>query len=245
MIPEKAAGSRRAVASITRRLVAVIAVSAVLATTTGARAQETPEPQSPQEAEKARERANCLEELQPLEKAIESDGKYAVGWRDAWLVTGTGLVTLNLTGAFVNHGYRRTEAIVGAVQSLLLMIQKPVAVTNERALDGLRGAESLDPCLAVINARNILDAAEDDHKEHTNLPAQILAIAIPVVMGAILAGTTGHWDFIGNGNEGLNTVVGVALGEIALWTWPRPSMHTSWGPSPSVKMGASSLMVTF
>jgi hypothetical protein len=238
MLPEKAAPRRLAGARL-RVFVAVIVACAMLATTTGARAQDAP---SPQDDEKMRERADCTERLKPLEKAIESDWKYAISWRDAWLVTGASLVTLNLTAAFVYHGYRRTEPLISAVQSLLLMIQKPVAVTNERALEGIRGAESLDPCLALVDARNVLAAGEDDWQEHPGKFYQhIIAITIPIVIGAIVAGATGHWDFVGNGNEGLNMLVGAAIGETQLLTWPRPSVRSI----SAVQVGASSLTVRF
>jgi hypothetical protein len=237
MVPQKASPGR--VAAARGLLVAVIVAVAMLTTTTGARAQEAP---SPQDVEKARERADCTERLKPLEKAIESDGKYASGWRDAWLVTGASFVTLSLAGAYVNHGYRRTEGLVSAVQSLLLMIQKPTAVTNARALDGIRGAESLDPCLALVDARDILSTNEDDYQEHPGKFYQhIIAIALPIAISAIVAGATGHWDFIGNGNEGLSAVVGAAFGEAQLLTWPRPSVKSI----QSVQVGASSLTVKF
>jgi hypothetical protein len=244
MLPEEAAPARRAAASM-RRFIAVIMALAVLGATTGARAQDAPDGQSAQDIQKTRERASCLARLRPLENTIESDGKYAVGWRDAWLLTGATLITLNVTAAFnVSERYRRTEGIVLAVSSALLMIQKPVAVTNERALAGIRGAEGLDPCLALLDARNILWANEDDWKEHTNAPAHIIAIALPILTSAIVAAGTGHWDFAGHGNEGVNALIGIALGEFQLLTWPRPSVKFG-DPSPSVKVGGTSLTVTF
>src|ERR1700730_15145627 len=132
----------------------------------GARGQDVQE--DAQQAQKERDMAHCAAELPPLEKAIEHDGNYANGWRDAWLLLGATFVTLNLTNAFQNYGYRRNESIVLAIQSTLLMIQKPDATNNHRALAGLRAAESTDPCLAVANARQILDAAADDYMEHTH-----------------------------------------------------------------------------
>jgi uncharacterized membrane protein YgaE (UPF0421/DUF939 family) len=65
--------------------------------------------------------------------------------------------------------------------------------------------------------------------------AHVIAIAIPIISSAILAGATGHWDFATNGNEGLTALVGIGLGELQVLTYPRPS----------VKMSGTSLSVTF
>src|ERR1700730_13707620 len=151
---------------------------ALFATTTAAGA---PDAHTAQDAQRTRDRATCAERLRPLATAIEADGKYARGWRDAWLVTGSALIALNLAGAFTVSGYRRTEGIVIAVQSSLLMIQLPVAVSTTK---GLGGAESDDPCLALLEARNILQANADDAKEHTNVVAHVIAIAIPIITSA-------------------------------------------------------------
>jgi hypothetical protein len=238
MLPEEAAPGRAGAAGM-RLLFAFIVASAVLVTTTGARAQEA---QSPQDAEKIREQTDCTERLKPLEKAIEKDGHYASAWRDVWLVTGAGGALLSLSGAFAITGYRRAEGLVGAVQSLLLMIQKPDAVANARTLEGIRGVETLDPCLALLDARNVLAANEADWQEHPGKVYQhIIAISVPIVIGALVAGATGHWDFVGNGNEGLQTLIGVAISETQLLTWPRPSIKTIG----SVQVGATSLTVRF
>jgi hypothetical protein len=220
---------RRDGVATVRRFIAVLLAVVVFATAAGARAQDA---QAGQDAQKMHDRAGCAERLRPLEAAIESDGKYARGWRDAWLVTGTGLIALNLAGAFTVSGYRRTEGIVIAVQSALLMIQLPVAVSTTK---GLRGAASDDPCLALLDARDILVANAADAVDHTNVMAHVIAIAIPIITSAILAGATGHWDFATNGNEGLTTLVGIAVGELQVLTYPRPS----------VKMAGTSLSVSF
>jgi hypothetical protein len=218
----------RGVATV-RRFIALLLSVTLFATATGALAQDA---QSAQDAQKMRDKASCADRLRPLETAIESDGKYARAWRDAWLVTGTGLIALNLAGAFTVSGYRRTEGIVIAVQSALLMIQLPVAVSTTQ---GLRGAASDDPCLALLDARDILVANAADATDHTNVMAHVIAIAIPIITSAILAGATGHWDFATNGNEGLTTLVGIGVGELQVLTYPRPS----------VKMAGTSLSVTF
>jgi hypothetical protein len=225
----------RVTATTMRRLIAVILTVVVLVTTTRARAQDAQAAQegtqSARDAQRSRDRTSCDERLQPLEKAVESDWRYANSWRDAWLLTGTALIVLNLTGAFTVSGYRRAEGIVTAAQSSLLMIQLPVALASK----GVRDVESVDPCLALVDARNILVANADDAREHTNTFAHVVAISIPILTTAIVAAATGHFDFVGNGNEGVTTLVGVALGELQVLTYPRPS----------VKMSGTSLTVTF
>lgn len=210
-----------------RPCVVLFLAGAVLVTTGSASAQD------PAAAERLRgdEEARCAERLRPLERAIESDWRYATSWRDAWIVTGAALIALNLAGAFSVSGYRRTEGIVTAAQSSLLMIQQPAAAETR----SLHGAGAIDPCLALLDARDVLEANADDASLHTSAIAHVLAIAVPVLTGAILAGATGHFDFVGNGNEGVTTLVGVALGELQVLTYPRPS----------VKMSGTSLTVSF
>lgn len=218
----------------------------VMATTTGAWADDETPTQSPQEVEKARERAECTEQLKPLDKTVESDSRYAQGWRDAWLTVGAASISLALTAAFQNYGYRRAEGIVGAIQSSLLMIQKPDAVTSERALKGIRTAEDDDPCLAVANLRQILRANEDDWVQHTHWWNHVLAIGIPILVGAIVGVATNHFDYATNGNEGAIMTVGVVLGELQVLTFPRPSVRVD-GPTTHapVQMGVNSLTLHF
>lgn len=217
----------------------------VMTATTGARADDETPTLSPQEAQKAHDRADCTEELKPLEKAVESDSKYAQGWRDAWLTIGAASFALGLTAAFQNYGYRRYEGIVGAAQSTLLMIQKPDAVTSERALKGIRTAEDSDPCLALANVKMILRANEDDHWQHTHWWNHLLAVGIPIVIGAIVGVATNHFDYATNGNEGAIMTVGVVLGELQVLTFPRPSVRFDETPHAPVQMGVNSLTVHF
>jgi hypothetical protein len=219
----------------------------VMTSSTGAWADEAQpeEGQSPQQAQKARDQAACKEQLKPLEKAVESDGKYAAGWRDAWLVVGASSIALALTAAFQNYGYRRAEGIVGAIQSSLLMIQKPDAVTAQRALAGIRTAEDSDPCLALANVRQMVRAYEDDHWQHTHWWNHVLAIGIPIVLGAIVGVATNHFDYASNGNEGAIMTVGVVLGELQVLTFPRPSVQVDGTSHAPVQMGATGLTVKF
>ena len=217
----------------------------VMTATTSARADDETPTQSPQEAQKARDRADCTEELKPLEKAVESDSRYAQGWRDAWLTVGAASMSLAITAAFQNYGYRRAEGIVGAIQSSLLMIQKPDAVQAERALKGIRTAEDDDPCLALANVKQIIRADEDDHWQHNHWWQHVLAMGIPILIGAIVGVATNHFDYATNGNEGAIMTVGVVLGELQVLTFPRPSVHLDSAPHPPVQMGVNSLTVHF
>jgi hypothetical protein len=220
----------------------------VMTTTNGAWADDAAETEglSPQLAQRARDRANCTEQLKPLDAAVESGGKYANGWRDAWLLVGAASMSLALTAAFQNYGYRRAEGIVGAIQSSLLMIQKPDAVTAPRALAGIRTAEVEDPCLAVANLRQLLRDHEDDWQQHTKWWQHLLAMGIPVLLGAIVGVATNHFDYATNGNEGAIMTVGVVLGELQVLTFPRPSIRID-GPvtHPPVQVGATSLTLNF
>jgi hypothetical protein len=220
----------------------------VMTTSTGAWADDAAETEglSPQMAQRARDREACIEQLKPLDAAVESDGKYANGWRDAWLLIGAASISLSLTGAFQNYGYRRAEGIVGAIQSSLLMIQKPDAVTAPRALAGVRTAEVEDPCLALANVKQMLRAYEDDWQQHTKWWQHLLAMGIPIVLGAIVGVATGHFDYATNGNEGAIMTVGVVLGELQVLTFPRPSVRVDGTPKYNpVQVGANSLTLTF
>jgi hypothetical protein len=222
------------------RVAGVGVLAVVLFTADAARGQDVQ--QDPQEVQRERDRATCEQQLPPIEKAIEHDVSYAIGWRDAWLLLGATFVTLNLTSAFQNYGYRRNEGIILAVQSTLLMIQKPDATNYGRALAGLRTAESTDPCLALANARQILDAEADDFMEHNHIYQHVLAMAIPAIMTGIVAGASGHFDWASAGNEGVNMLIGMFAGELQVLTYPRPSMQ---GHHPPIKVGAASLSVSF
>jgi hypothetical protein len=219
----------------------------VMTATTGAWADEAQpeEGLSPQQAQKARDEAACTEQLKPLEKAVESDGKYAAGWRDAWLIVGASGIALGLTAAFQNYGYRRQEGIVGAIQSSLLMIQKPDAVQAQRALDGIRTAQDSDPCLALANVRQMIRAYEDDHWQHTHWWQYLIAGGIPILVGAIVGVATNHFDYATNGNEGAIMTVGVVLGVLQVATFPRPSVKIDGAPHAPVQMGATGLTLHF
>ena len=214
-------GRRRAGASI---VAAVLAV-AVVAAPTRARAEDAPPQPTPEVG--AQERADCARQLTIAESAIERDAKYARNWTDAWYVTGTSLMALNLTNVFQEHDYRRSEAIVFGALSSLLMIQLPTATSSAKALRGIRTSGGQDPCLALASARYVLEVNADDAALHTNAFAYVFPIALNVIAGAILAVAVNHWDFAGHGAEGLSTLVGIAAGELQTATYPRSSLRVS------------------
>jgi hypothetical protein len=183
----------------------------------------------------AKEKAECAVELSLAEKAIEHDAKYARNWTDAWYVTGTSLIALNLTNLFTVHDYRRSEAVVSAAMSTLLMIQLPTATTSDKALVGIRAVGAEDPCLALSNARFVFESNDADAEQHQNLGTYAVPVILNVLAGAIVAVAVQHWDFAGHGAEGLTTLVGIAAGELQTATYPRSSM----------KWSGSSLQMTF
>jgi hypothetical protein len=214
---------KRAGASI----VAAMLAAAIAAAPASARADDAaPEP-SPTPETVAQERGDCTRQLTLAENAIEHDAKYARNWTDAWYVTGTSLIALNLTNVFVEHDYRRSEAIVFGAMSSLLMIQLPTATTSATALRGIRSSGVEDPCLALANARFVLETNADDAVQHQNAVAYAVPDFLNVLAGAILAVSTRHWDFAGHGSEGLSTLVGIAAGELQTVTYPRSSLRVS------------------
>ena len=150
-------------------------------------------------------------------------------------MVGASLMGLSVTSAFTYHDYRRGEQLAGAFQSLLLIIQVPTAISSKRTLQGLRTAAPEDPCLALTNARNILEVNHDDYVQHTKWFNYLIAGIIPIFAGAIVGLSTRHWDFAGHGAEGLSTVVGLVAGELQLITFPRGSLQ----------VGGTSLTMTF
>ena len=170
------------------------------------------------------EKAECARQLSIAVNAIERDGKYARNWTDAWYVTGASLITLGLTSIFFYKDYRVSESIVSTSLGTLLMIQVPDAVYNKQTLQGIRTAGVSDPCLALTNARSIVEVNEDDANQHQNAFAYIFPIALNVVVGAIVALAEGHWEFAGHGDEGLGTLVGIAASELQVVTFPRPTI---------------------
>jgi hypothetical protein len=178
-----------------------------------------PEPPSPQE------KAACQQRLQEAEATLDRDAKYARDWQAAWLVTGASLMALSAAKAGMQSDYRRGEDIVFAVSSGLLMIQVPTATTSDRALQGLRTAQTVDPCLALPSTRYMFDTNEDDGVLHRGIAPHIIGIALNLITGAVVALASQHWDFVGHGSEGMSTLVGIAASELQIWTYPRGSMH--------------------
>jgi hypothetical protein len=183
----------------------------------------------------ALERGECTRQLLIAEDALERDGKYARNWTDAWYVVGASLITLSLTSIFQYHDYRVAEQIVNASLGGFLMIQVPDATTNHRALKGIRTAGVSDPCLALTNARFIAEVNAEDARQHQTAFSYIFPIGLNIFVGAVVAAATGHWDFAGHGDEGLGTLIGIAASEIAVVTYPQPS----------IKFSGSSLSGTF
>lgn len=216
-------------------LIAAMMAGLVAATPVTARAQDEPPAVDPAAAAAAENRAYCAERLDIAERMIMKDYNYARAWQDSWYVVGASLMGLSVTSAFTYHDYRRGEQLAGAFQSLLLIIQVPTAISSKRTLQGLRTAAPEDPCLALTNARNILEVNHDDYVQHTKWFNYLIAGIIPIFAGAIVGLSTRHWDFAGHGAEGLSTVVGLVAGELQLITFPRGSLQ----------VGGTSLTMTF
>lgn len=216
-------------------LIAAMMAGLVAITPVMARAQDTPAPETAAVTDAARDKAECAEHLEVAERMIMKDYYYARNWQDSWYVVAAGLMGLSLSGAFTYHDYRRAEQLAGAFQSVLLIIQVPTAISSKRTLAGLRTASPEDPCLALVNAKNILDVNYDDYVQHTKWFNYLTSALIPLFSAAIVGLSTQHWDFAGHGAEGLSTVVGLVAGELQLITYPHGSLH----------VGGTSLTMTF
>lgn len=178
------------------------------------------------------EKADCTRDLHIAEDAIERDYKYARNWTDAWYVTGTSLIALNLSGMFMYHDYRVGESVVFAALSTLLMIQIPTATSSGRALQAIRASAAADPCLALENAQNIFRSNAADAADHQSAFTYIFPVVLNVLAGGIVALAERHWDFAGHGSEGLSELVGIAAGELQVLTYPRPSQKPPASGSP-------------
>jgi hypothetical protein len=214
---------KRAGASIVAAMLAAV----VIAAPSSARADDSAPQPAPTPEAVAAERSDCTRQLTIAENAIEHDAKYARNWTDAWYVTGISLVALSVTNVFQVHDYRRSEAIVQGAMSTLLMIQVPTATSSAKALRGIRTAGLEDPCLALANARFVLETNADDAVQHQNAVAYAVPVILNVLAGAIVAVAVQHWDFAGHGAEGLSTLVGIAAGELQTATYPRSSLKVS------------------
>jgi hypothetical protein len=177
--------------------------------------------------QRAAERASCMKRLEPAEQAIERDYKYARAWTDSWTVVSTSLVVLNLTQAFMVDDYKRYESLTLAVTSLLLQIQRPLALWSGDALKQIRAAAVQDPCLALADASHVFKSNEVDGEKHRGWPIYVINAVFNLAVGATLALASNHFDFVGDSNLGVQTLAGIALSELATFTYPSGSIRTS------------------
>jgi hypothetical protein len=134
---------------------------------------------------------------------------------------------LAVTRAFQYSDYVRGQSLTFAATSLLLMIQRPVALTSEDALRGLRTAATEDPCLALADASSILISNKVDGEKHRDWPLYVIPVAFNLAVMGILAGVAHLWDFAGHSDLGLTTLVGTALSELQVYTYPSGSLKTT------------------
>jgi hypothetical protein len=189
----------------------------MLSTATTARAQIA----SPED------KADCRRRFDVVAKVVAKDAYYAHAWTDAWYMVGSTSVVLNLTRAFQYGDYIRGEALTFAATSLLLMIQRPVALTSDTALRGLQTAALEDPCLALADAYSILAVNKVDGEKHRDWPLYIIPVVFNLAVMGILAGATHHFDFAGHSDLGLNTLVGTAISELQVFTVPSGSLKAT------------------
>jgi hypothetical protein len=213
-------------AAVKRLVLLVLAVVVVVAASpTSARAQ-TAAPD---------DKADCRRRYDAVEKIIAKDAYYAHAWTDSWYFAGTTSAVLSLTRAFQYGDYIRGESLTFAATSLLLMIQRPLALTSDDALRGIRTSLAEDPCLALADARSILMSNQVDGEKHRDWPLYVIPVVFNLAVMGILTGVTRHWDFAGHSDLGLNTLVGTALSELQVYTYP----------SGSLKAAGTSLELTF
>jgi hypothetical protein len=208
-----------------KALVLFTFAAGAFATTTAAHAQSAT----------ADSRADCERRLDIVEKVIAKDAYYAHAWTDSWYLVGTASAVLAVTRAFQYSDYIRGESLTFAATSLLLMIQRPVALTSDDALRGLRLSATEDPCLALADASSILISNDVDAQKHRDWPLYVIPVGFNLAVMGILAAVTHHWDFAGHSDLGLSTVIGTALSELQVYTYP----------SGSLKTAGSSLEVSF
>lgn len=176
---------------------------------------------------RAAERASCMKRLEPAEKAIEQDYNYARAWTDSWTVISSSLVVLNLTQAFMVDDYKRWESLTLAATSLLLQIQRPLALTSGESLKQIRAAAVQDPCLALADASHVFKSNQVDGELHRGWPIYVINAAFNLAVGAVLALASNHFDMWGDSDLGLQVAAGIALSELATFTYPSGSFRTS------------------
>jgi hypothetical protein len=175
----------------------------------------------------AEDKAECSRRLDVAEKLVEKDAYYAQAWTDTWYWAGSTLVVLNLTNAFMVGDYRRGESLTFAATSLLLMIQRPLALTSGDALRSIRTSKLQDPCLALADTNSILVSNKVDGEMHRGWPIYVINAAFNLAVMGVLAGVIHHWDFAGHSDLGLQTLAGITLSEIQVATYPSGSLRTS------------------
>ncbi len=194
-----------------KHLVAAIVGVLVMATATVAHADGAPS---------AEEKASCMARLEPVEKAIEHDYKYARAWTDSWIVASTSLVILNTTQAFLYDDYKRWVNLTFAAASVVLQLQRPLALTSGDSLKQIRTASIQDPCLALADASHVMKSNQVDGELHRGWPIHVINVAANVALVTVLALATGHFDFLGDSNMGAQGLAGIALSELAIFTYP-------------------------
>jgi hypothetical protein len=187
------------------------------------------------QATSAEEKTDCRRRLDVVEKVIAKDAYYAQAWTSSWYMIGTTSSVLALTRAFQYGDYIRGESLTFAATSLLLMIQRPLALTSDDALRALRTSAIEDPCLALADANSILVSNKVDGEKHRDWPLYVIPVVFNLAVMGVLTAATHHWDFAGHSDLGLQTLVGIALSELQVYTYP----------SGSLKTGGTSLEVSF
>jgi hypothetical protein len=173
------------------------------------------------------DKADCVRRLDVAERIVAKDAYYAQAWTDSWYTIGTTLVVLNITQAFQSGDYKRGESLTFAASSLLLMIQRPLALTSADALRGLKTSATDDPCLALTDAASILKSNAVDGQMHRAWPIYVINASFSLAVMGVLTAITHHWDFAGHSDLGLQTLAGIVLGELQVFTYPSGSVKTT------------------
>jgi hypothetical protein len=199
------------------RLVPLGLAVLVFVTATSASAQ----PASPAD------KADCARRLEIAERAVAKDAYYAQAWSSSWYMVGVTSSVLALTRAFQYGDYIRGESLTFAATSLLLMIQRPLALTSGDALRALRTSATEDPCLALADTSSILMSNKVDGETHRGWPIYVINVGFNLAVMGVLAAVTHHWDFAGHSDLGLQTLVGIGLSELQVFTYPSGSLKTA------------------
>ncbi len=196
-----------------------------------------------------------------IREALHDDARNAWVWTFAWGGTGLALAAGGVAFgvATTDSGYR-IDAFYGAGTSLLLPIfvaAWPLRVLgDERAVETLAGDSTIDPCVALARAEELLVRDADDESLRVSLAAHAVSLGSSILLALPLGLVWGRW-----GSAALNMLGSEVAGEAQILTTPVGAVRAlrryrlGAGAAPTAPMesvplpgrggGASGLWLTF